>query len=437
MYENYQKMLVELQSVVGECQVIVNEMEKERNVSELRRQEELRKQQELELQRAREEEVRREEERKRMEEEKQRMEEEKRLRLQQEEEERQRVVAENKARETARRQMEEEEEHRRRIAIIERQKAIAQTLLQKQAAEREAAEVRKRAEEEAAMKAKMEAEAAARNAWTALLDEEVRQWNEMDLCLQSPFPAVDGVQVESNGSWSLKSAQALNTIIHHPCIAYLCVVWYNPFSPKSKLLLEKVAEYVREYPMIRFVIVNTNMFPQLPFQFNAKMNSIQCFMNATRVNYTLSTTSSNSSSSSSNSSLSSSLSPSASSEDFAGIDNELAAFASDLGKRDVQQYLNVLNEETGLEGMEVEDHSITDAVKNETFGMVNMIDELTTEVQSVLDRLRKASKDGGEYQVAVHLWGVLVKNILKNPQEEKFMKIRSTNERIRNQLLRL
>ena len=127
--------------------------------------------------------------------------------------------------------------------------------------------------------------------------------------------------------------------------------------------------------MIRFVIVNTSTFPQLPFQFNAKMNSIQCYINATRVSYPLSSSSS-------------------SSEDFSEVDNELDAFATDLEKREVQQYLNVLHEETGLEGMEIEDYSIADAVKNETFGMMNIIDELTDEVHAVLDRLRKACKDG-------------------------------------------
>ena len=420
MYGNYQQLVVDLQSVLAECQSYLGDVVKERQEAELRLQEELQRQKELELARQREEEAQRQLELQRQEEERRRQEEEERLRKQQEEEERQRIIAENKAREEARRQMEEEEERRRRIAIIERQKAVAEAIRQKKQAEREAEQARREEEERAIRNALLKEEEEMRSKWDAMIEEEMTEIDQIDLRLNTPIPAVEGIRIEQSGLWTLTSASALTTLLHHSSIAYVCVLWYNQFSPQSKALISKVEEMIKRYPAIRFVSVSMNTFPQLPFQFNAPMNSIQCYLNSTRI-----------SSSSSSSSL-------GEGEEFDWVNHTLDEFMQLVKTREVQHYMNILHEgSSAAAGMEIEDTSIAAAIAGETFGMMNITDTIKDEVETALNRLRKSCHDGGEYQQAVRLWGVLVRNILKNPQDEKYMRVRSNNEKIHSRLLQL
>lgn len=403
MYSHYQALLDSLKSVSAACATMVEEVNKEKQEEEEQKQRELAVKKEEEERLRREEEERKRQEELRKEEERKQREEEERLRKQQEEEERQRRIAEAKAREEERKRLEAEEEERQRQAVIARQKAIIESLRKQREAEQAAAAAKKAAEEEAARKAAEEVAAAAEAAWQQALSSDQSSLETTDLRLETPLPPVDGVSVEPSGLWTLKSATALETALHCDAARYLCVFWFNPYSEKSKESLRRLDEAVATHSSLRILAVNTSLFPQLSFKYNGQISCLQCFENGTQTDSSAAET----------------------------VLETLDAFerAAVLQRR--RHFLQLLQDSPSPQT----DAGRAAAVEAELFGQMGVTEPMRAETEHVLQRLREATREAPAFQQAVRVWCLLVRNVLQNPQDPKFARVRCGNEKLRAKLL--
>ena len=403
MYSNYQSMMDSLKSVSATCASFVEEANKEKQEEEEKKQRELAIQKEEEERLRREEEERKRQEELREEEERKRREEEERLRKQQEEEERQRRIAEAKAREEERKRLEAEEEERQRQAAIARQKAIIESFRKQREAEQAAAAAKKAAEEEAARKAAEEAAAAAEAAWQQALSSDLPALETTDLRLETPLPSVEGVSVEPSGLWTLKTAAALETALHCEEARFLCVFWFNPYSEKSKESQRRLSESISSHSSLRILSVNTSLFPQLSFKYNGQISCLPCFENGTQTNASTADT----------------------------VLETLDAFERLTLSKRRRHFLQLLQDAPSPQT----DAGRQAAVEAELFGQMGVTEPMRAETEHVLQRLREATGEGPAFLQAVRVWCLLVRNVLQNPQDPKFARVRCGNEKLRAKLL--
>ena len=162
-----------------------------------------------------------------------------------------------------------------------------------------------------------------------------------------------------------------------------------------------IREYISSYSSIRFLCVNTATFPQLPFQYNAQISTVQCFINAVQVSVSSTST----------------------------VMETIQSFNKSLQTRQSEHYLGLLHD--SLESSSLEDNSLITAISSETFGLMHVSEAMKKEIERVVDQLHDTCPDAGAFQQAIHLWNVILKNILKNPQDEKYARIRINNDKIR------
>ena len=390
MYSEFLDVKTCLDEVTETCNGFVEALNQERKIEEEKRQQELLRKQEEEERKRQEEEMRLKLEQLRLEEEKKKKEEEERIRKEQEEQERQRRIAEEKARDEARRRMEAEEEERNRQEIIRRQKALAESIRQQREAEKKAAEEAKR---QALEKAEAEAEAA----WNAALESEACVYESISAEVAN---SVEGVEIDETGLWTLLSVQEFESILHQDISPNVCVYWLNQYSTKSKENLQLIQEHIPFYPSIRFLCVNTGTFPQLPFQYGAQISTVQCFIKGTQV--FMSTTST--------------------------VMETIQSFYDTIQTHRIAYYFDLFHDFS--EYPTLQDNGFTTAISAETFGSMRVSEKMKKDIKNTVEQLREACPDAGAFQQAIHLWNVILKNILKNPQDERYARIRMNNDKV-------
>ena len=57
-------------------------------------------------------------------------------------------------------------------------------------------------------------------------------------------------------------------------------------------------------------------------------------------------------------------------------------------------------------------------------------EKMKKDIENTVEQLREACPDAGAFQQAIHLWNVILKNILKNPQDERYARIRMNNDKV-------
>ena len=260
--------------LVDQCNELLVKVNREKEEEEKRKKEEEERREEEERKKREEEERKRKEEEERLEKERREKEEAER-RAKEEEDARQKKRAEELlACQEAQQRMDKGEEERRHNALLEKQKAILETLrLQREAKQKAKEEEARRAEEQERQK-KEAACLALEQKWISLQNEEKAKLPTLHWKPSVP----SGVEVGPSGMWTLQSARDFDSIIHNHALLGLCVYWHNSHLEKSVEIMQTLEKAIPRYPEIRFLTIDTSLFPQLIYRCNASLLNIQCFL---------------------------------------------------------------------------------------------------------------------------------------------------------------
>lgn len=141
--------------------------------------------------------------------------------------------------------------------------------------------------------------------------------------------------------------------------------------------------------------MNTSLFPQLSFKYNGQISCLQCFENGTQTNASTADT----------------------------VLETLDAFERLALSKRRRHFLQLLQDAPSPQT----DAGRQAAVEAELFGQMGVTEPMRAETEHVLQRLREATGEGPAFLQAVRVWCLLVRNVLQNPQDPKFARVRCGN----------
>lgn len=300
------------------------------------------------------------------------------LRIQKEEEEKKKKQEEEEEKEKEKRKQEEEEEKKKQQEQEEEKKK--QQEQEEERKKKEEEEQKKKKEEEEKKEEKEEEKQAKSQSQSQRKDslsrddpsEELKEeslvpssftpetWDtflasetQRIAQLHPAFHPPRGLQSADSGLWTLQDYPSFFPAVFDPAVFALCVYWHLPSSQHSADNLAFLEQNLAEFPMLRVLVVDLSLFPQLLCQLGAAPLSIQCFLFGSLVD--------------------------SSAEDLQAT---FLSFARSIDSR-YTDYLLDIQPHTSMDPSEFRRR----AIQNETFGIYPLMNEIATSLDTLLHNL--------------------------------------------------
>ena len=110
--------------------------------------------------------------------------------------------------------------------------------------------------------------------WDAFLAKETQQLAELSLDPILP----KGLEETEGGLWTLRDYSSFFNIVFDTKMFALCVYWHTPNSKQSVENLVFLEQQLANFPLLRILVVDLTVFPQLLCQLDASPLTLQCFL---------------------------------------------------------------------------------------------------------------------------------------------------------------